>query len=94
MVMSLPFQLLHLDADHGRIRFQGRFEDRDVTWEATVVPVPASAPQYIDVGEPAGDCRPIAIGLRVARIDEAVLHKTVIMVRQYKGLRRGRYRFG
>lgn len=92
--MSLPFQILHLCADHGRIRFQGRFEDRDVIWEATVECVPASAPQFIDVGEPAGDGRPIAIGLHVARIDATVLHKAVIMIRQYKGLRRGRYRFG
>ena len=37
---------------------------------------------------------PIAIGLHVEQIDEAVLHKTVIMIRQYKGLQRGRYRFG
>lgn len=92
--MPAPYQLLNLNAALGRMRFQGRFENRDVTWEATVQCVPVSEPQFIDVGEPAGDCRPIAIGLHVEQIDEAVLHKTVIMIRQYKGLQRGRYRFG
>jgi len=92
--MSSPYQLLHLSPDRGRIRFEGRFEDRDVTWEATIECVPASGPQYIDVGEPVGDAWPVTVGLRVGQIDEAVLHKTVIMIRQYKGLRRGRYRFG
>ncbi len=110
--MSSPYQLLHLEPGRGQIRFDGRFEDRDVTWEATIVCVPATEPQFIDIGEAAtvaslhrgprlapigetvGDCRPVTIGLHVDRIDEAVLHKTVIMIRQYKRLRRGRYRFG
>ncbi len=92
--MSSPYQLLHLEPGRGQIRFDGRFEDRDVTWEATIVCVPADEPQYIDVSETVGDYRPVTIGLHVDRIDEAVLHKTVIMIRQYKRLRRGRYRFG
>lgn len=92
--MSSPYLLLYLNPDRGRIRFAGRFEDRDMTWEATVVCVPSSEPQYIDVGEANGDLRPVTIGLHVEQIDEAVLHKTVIMIRQYKRLRRGRYRFG
>lgn len=92
--MSSPYQLLLLEPGRGQIRFDGRFEDRDVTWEATIVCVPANEQQFIDVGAPAGDFRPVTIGLHVEQIDEAVLHKTVIMIRQYKRLRRGRYRFG
>lgn len=92
--MSSPYLLLHLSPDRGQIRFAGRFEDRDVVWEATVEVVPAAEPQFIDIGGPASDCWPVTIGLHVERIDEAVLHKTVIMIRQYKALRRGRYRFG
>lgn len=80
-----------------RLRFIGRFEGEDVVWDAELVALAATeeAPvQYLDIGAPGPHGVPIRIGLAVPAIDRATLLKTIIMVRNYKRLRRGRHEFG
>ncbi len=52
--------------------------------------------QFIDIPEAPvdGGPIPIRIALDLPQIDHAALLKTVVMVRQYKRLRRGRHDFG
>jgi hypothetical protein len=75
-----------------RLRFQGSFEARLVTWDATLQALDtAGACNFIEVGEDGPGGTRLTIGLRVASIDEATVRKAVIMIRQYKRLRRGRH---
>lgn len=78
--------------DSLRLRFQGPFEDRLVTWDAMLRALgTAGACNFIEVGEDGPGGIDLSIGLRVASIDEPTVHKAVIMIRQYKRLRRGRH---
>ncbi len=80
-----------------RVRFIGRFEQQEVVWDAELIALAATAiegAQFIDIGMPGERGLPIKIGLQVACIDRPTLHKALIMVRNYKGLRTGRHEFG
>lgn len=80
-----------------RLRFIGRFEGEEVVWDAELVALAATekAPvQYLDIGEAGPRGRALHIGLAVPSIDRGTLLKTIIMVRNYKRLRRGRHEFG
>lgn len=89
-----------------QIRFTGPFEGRPTLWDATVMtlahyrkiagdPNPGTPlRQFIEVGPQQGQLRRLVIGLNVAEIDAAVLLKTIIMVRNYKRLHRGRHEYG
>lgn len=80
-----------------RLRFIGRYRDRDVVWDAELVALAAdggSAAQFLDIGEPGARGMPIRIGLGVPCIDRPTLLKAIIMVRNYKRLRPGRHEFG
>lgn len=91
---------------HAHIRFTGPFEGKTILWDASVMTLPhyrESAPgtgtvqarrQFIEVGPAQGRLRRLVVGLNVSRIDTPVLLKTIIMVRQYKRLRRGRHEYG
>ena len=88
-----------LAAQRARIRFEGSFEGRPATWDATLLALGELSDSterrgYLDIGEPETAARPIEIGLEVAAVDEAVILRTILMVRQYRRLRRGRWRFG
>ncbi len=90
-----PYELVELAPDGRRahIRFRGPFEGGEVTWEATVLSLSGEGDQFIEVGEPTAHGRALTVGLRVAAIDEPTLRKTVVMIRRYKRLRRGRHEF-
>jgi hypothetical protein len=91
------------------IRFAGTFQGDEVVWDAVVVTLahdfheryavaeaPAadfSLPQYIEVGPASDAMRTIRVGLNVPHIDEATLHKTIIMIRNYKRLHPGRHEY-
>lgn len=86
-----------LGGHHVRLRFSGRFEGEDVVWDAELVALAATADmpvQYLDIGVPGSRGVPIRIGLAVPAIDRATLLKAIMMVRNYKRLRRGRHEFG
>ena len=86
------------------IRFTGPFEGLTTLWDARVMTLAhyrrlagATAPalrQFIEVGPEQDQLRRLDIGLNVAQIDTPVLLKTIIMVRKYKRLRRGRHEYG
>jgi len=95
-----------LDAPGGsalRLRFSGPFEGRVVTWDATFLALAApevragaerSAENFIEIGEDGPSGTPIRVGLQVAQIDVPTIRKTMIMIRRYKRLRRGRHDYG
>lgn len=90
------------------IRFPGRFEGRDVIWDARLHtlryeyeqactgsgPVPDEFRQYIHIQPAVGDQVPITIALNVPQFDEPAILKTLIMIHNYKRLRLGRHEFG
>jgi hypothetical protein len=86
-----------------RLRFEGRFQGRQVTWLATLLalaefqptdPTRQPAPNYIEIGEAGRDAVPITVGLQVERIDPPTVRKAMIMIRRYKRLRHGRHEYG
>lgn len=88
----------HRQPQRAHIRFDGRFEGRPVVWDAEIIalrsPNAPSAAPYLEVGAPNTHGRRLCIGLDVATLDPPTLLKTVILVRNYKRLRRGRVLFG
>lgn len=80
------------------IQFIGMFEGRDVVWDAKIYALRSSravaARPFIDIAARGSRLIRIKIGLAVERLDVATLLKAMIMVRQYKRLRRGRFEFG
>lgn len=87
-----------LPAPVARALFSGTFEGGSVRWSARIealgTPDPgAPEPAYLEVGGSHDGLRALHIGLPVAIIDASTLFKTIIMVRQYKALRRGRQPF-
>ena len=80
-----------------RLRFIGRFQGEDVVWDAELIALAAQAEtpaQFLDIGAPTARGMPIRIGLGVSCIDRPTVMKTIIMVRNYKRLHRGRHEFG
>jgi len=86
------------DGTRARIRFRGPFGGREVVWDARIhalrVPRPPAPRPFFEISTRRGGVASIRIGLDVERLDPPTLRKTVIMVRQYKRLRRGRHEFG
>ena len=86
------------------IRFSGPFQGEPIIWDAYLQTLsyyvskhslPShSARQFIEVGDSGERGRLIRIGLNLPRIDEPVVLKSLIMVRQYKRLAPGRHEFG
>lgn len=83
-----------------RLRFVGPFEGQTVTWNATFKALCAnrgheeSQPNYIDIGETTAEGITLTVGLNVSQIDLPTMRKTMMMIRQYKRLRRGRHEYG
>jgi len=86
-----------------RLRFQGPFEGRSVTWLATLLALSApgsegsiatSPASFIEIGEENREGIPITVALPVATIDEPTIRKSMIMIRRYRRLRRGRHEYG
>jgi hypothetical protein len=85
-----------------RFTFRGRFQSAAVLWDTTLIALGAPGPtdtdrqrrDYIEIGGPVGDRRPLTVALAIPAIDEAAVLRTIIMIRQYKRLRAGRMLFG
>ena len=99
------FELLTaLGEEACHLRFTGPFQGKLIIWDAYLQTLSyylinhalpsQSARQYIDVGESGAHGKLIRIGLHLPIIDEPVVLKALIMVRQYKRLAPGRYEFG
>lgn len=85
-----------LGGDSLRLRFIGRYQEREVVWDAELIALSGdgAAAQFLDIGAPGPRGVPIRIGLGVPCIDRPTVLKTIIMVRNYKRLRPGRHEFG
>ena len=79
------------------VAFAGQFETRPVVWLATICCLPADIDgqkqQYIDVSVQDQTRPEITIGLPLTSINEPDILKSIMMVRQYRNLRRGRHEF-
>ena len=95
--------------DHVHIHFTGPFQGRQVIWDARIVTLEhecrgrqsvrpsGDGPglrQFIEVGSADDGTRMLRIGLNVERIDEPVILKAIIMIRQYKRLHEGCHEYG
>ena len=86
--------------------FTGPFEGQEIVWDATLLtldayrrtqPIVAQSVQrhsFIEIGEPRPNGRIVHIALDIPAIDDAVILRAIIMMRQYKRLRVGRHDFG
>jgi hypothetical protein len=86
-----------------RLRFNGSFEGKSVSWEATFTTLanwqvehPSDGPgrNFIEIGEETTHGIALTVGLNVPCIDIPTIRKAIMMVRQYKRLARGRHEFG
>jgi len=91
-----------------RVRFSGHFEAAEVVWDCEFVTLQSeqrrqvrracreleSLRSFIDIGAPAESGVPVRVCLDVARIDRPAILKMMVMMRNYKRLRRGRHEFG
>lgn len=99
---GLRFTLLApIAATRARLQFEGPFEGQQIVWDAELLALGkislsenAGRRAYIDIGEPGPKGRSLRVGLDVEALDEAVVWRTIIMVRQYKRLRPGHRPFG
>jgi hypothetical protein len=87
----------------------GEFLGNEIVWDATVVALLAlyrERPQqagsrkgrtlrpFIEIGESTPRGVALTVALDVNVIDEPAVLKTIVMIRNYKRLRRGRHEFG
>lgn len=87
--------------NRARFTFTGPFESEEVTWDTTLLALPGASPMdpdsprpdYIDVGETGELGRRLTVALAVTAIDDAVILRTIIMIRQYRRLHHGRHGF-
>lgn len=91
-----------LPADRVRLVFAGRFNGKPVVWNACIEtieayarhhPVDEDPQQFIDIRR-ENDAYWIHIGLNLQQIDQAVIERSMIMVRNYKRLCEGRHEYG
>lgn len=84
------------DDQHAHLRFTGPFQGKTVVWNCEFVTLAAArAPRnFIDIGSPEASGIPLRVGLSIARIDTPAIDKMIIMIRNYKRLRTGRYEYG
>ena len=86
-----------------RFSFTGPFLQRQVSWHCELITLKqhardtgqAQQQQFLEVIPTSeADEYDIRIGLMLDRIDQAAIHKTVIMVRQYRSLAVGVHYYG
>lgn len=91
-----------LPAHRVRLVFAGPFKGETVAWNACIETIEAYAQhhrvdddpqQFIDI-RCENEVYWIHIGLNVQQIDQAVIERSMIMVRNYKRLREGRHEYG
>ncbi|WP_165869077.1 hypothetical protein [Thiogranum longum] len=94
--------------DHAVLVFTGPFEGGEVVWRCEFVTLKAELQRlilegsraveglrnFIEIGDPVPDGVPLRVGLALTHIDAAAIDKMILMIRQYKNLRRGRHEYG
>lgn len=86
-----------------RLRFSGPFQGKIVIWDATFISLATRHAgenpddlrrNFIDIGDHTAHGIAMTVGLNVPCFDLPTIRKTMLMVRQYKRLARGRHEFG
>lgn len=103
--MKIPDFNCHttLPAKMVTVTFRGLFQGRTVTWEMSLGTlehfrtIAAHAEEhrcpFIEISEGLGECHQLKVGLELELIDEPVIRKTIIMIRNYKRLATGKLEF-
>lgn len=88
--------LIPLGGPELRLRFRGPFEGREIMWDARFVTRRHSGAECnsIEIGAEGPHGRCLTVVLDVSCFDAPTVSKAIIMMRQYKRLRRGRHEFG
>jgi len=76
------------------ISFMGPFSGKTVVWDMTLLVTECGEKPYIEIKQGCDGVFPVKIGLAVPVIDQPVIKKTIIMMRNYKRLALGRIVFG
>lgn len=106
-LQGIEFRLLAAPtAQQAHFNFTGRFQDREVTWDTTLLTLAhyhhEQAPTaqaverlpFLEIGAETATGRALRVALDIQQIDEPAILRTIIMIRQYKRLREGRHEFG
>lgn len=104
---GLSYTLIEpLRDDEACFVFDGPFEGETITWNARLVTLeranqldlggsgPPFRRPFIDIDDSTPSGHRLTVALDIPRIDEPTVLRTIIMIRQYKRLRRGRHEFG
>jgi len=79
------------------VAFTGQFESRPVIWCATICclaeGIEEQRKQFIDIRVKDPSRPKVTIGLPLKTINEPDILKSIMMIRQYRNLRRGRHEF-
>lgn len=98
-----PFLLLSdSSSEQAHLRFNGRFLGAEVVWDCFFVTLESELQLYklpsircfIEIGPAGKHGVPLRVGLNIARIERADILKMMVMIRNYRRLRRGRLEFG
>ena len=76
------------------ISFLGAFDGKAVVWNMTLTVIENGKTPYIEIQQGSDGVYLLSVGLVLAEIDETVIKKTIIMIRNYKRLVMGRCGFG
>ena len=106
-LQGIEFKLLAAPtAQQARFAFMGRFQDKEVIWDATLltlahyhheqVPIAQAVERFpfLEIGTETETGRALRVALDIEQIDEPAILRTIIMIRQYKRLHEGRHEFG
>jgi hypothetical protein len=97
--MNVDYELLAAtEEDRVSLNFCGRRQDPDFRWHATFVALQNNRHRgerpYIEIGETHHNVTELIVGVNAPVIDKSTIIKTIIMIRNYKGLHPGRHEFG
>jgi len=90
-----------LPANKVLVQFEGRFENKSVVWKACIRtvedysrnhPVSDDPSQFIDI-KIENNIFNLEVALNIYQIDQAVIERTIIMIRKYKKLKAGRHEY-
>jgi len=103
LLSSLPCSKIHF-------KFLGKFEGHEVIWNTQLIALEHNSNQqfakslidnnsYLEIEPTTEISKPdseikLTVGLPLKLITMPVIRKTIIMIQNYKGLKRGRHNFG
>jgi hypothetical protein len=83
-----------LPAISASISFLGPISGDTVVWNMILVAIKCGEMPFIEIQQGSNGVYPVRVGLALPAIDEPVIKKTIIMMRNYKRLAIGRIEFG